>query len=464
MPRVTTLPAFMPEMPALPGALPASGAVPQTSALPGVALDFAGLLDAATPATMPAPLPPTPATMWAEPAAEIAAPALAVPTGKALPEPGVQLPLAVPPLVSTPERAALPSGDDAMPAAPAPADGDEGATPVPLPPSEPAPDSARPALAAEPDDHDAPAPVPALENSDPAQIAALIPAPLAPSAAPMPPAPIVVTAKSDPPAVARVLRAAQSPVMLAENVPLPARVAMPVAATEDTSDDGAPPSSAQPSSAQPSPAQPSPAMPSAPLAALSGPEAPAPTPPPVLANLAPAPQQPAAAPASPAPEQRPASAQIESTIAQVGDIREALRSARPEMTLRHAEFGMVSLRVEQAAPDNWRAVLASRDPGFVPAIHAALADRSVAAASDSAASFFGQSGTGQNGTADQRYGASPNSGQGGSQPYLGHSGSRDGEAAPDHRRPSTAAALAARGEEREEGSGSRATTPGGMFA
>jgi hypothetical protein len=30
----------------------------------------------------------------------------------------------------------------------------------------------------------------------------------------------------------------------------------------------------------------------------------------------------------------------------VGEIREALRAARPEMTVRHADFGFVSLRLE----------------------------------------------------------------------------------------------------------------------
>jgi hypothetical protein len=136
------------------------------------------------------------------------------------------------------------------------------------------------------------------------------------------------------------------------------------------------------------------------------------------------------------------------------------------MTLQHGEFGFVALRLEQAGAQDWRAVLASRDPGFVPAIHAALAERAVAAASASADSgqFLGQPGGGQNGPSDQRYGASPNGGQGGSQPSLGHSANRDGEAAPDHRHPSTAAALAARAEEGEEASGSPAGQARGMFA
>lgn len=170
-------------------------------------------------------------------------------------------------------------------------------------------------------------------------------------------------------------------------------------------------------------------------------------------------------PAEPrAPAVAAAAPKVESAIAQVGDIREALRAARPAMTLPHAEFGMVSLRLEPAAPDQWRAVLASRDPGFVPAVQAALETRAIAAAAEASSNFAGQNGTGQNGTSDHRYGASPNGGQGTSQPYLGQSGSRDGEAAPDHRRPSTAAALAARGEGEADDPGGRAHGAGGLFA
>ncbi len=135
----------------------------------------------------------------------------------------------------------------------------------------------------------------------------------------------------------------------------------------------------------------------------------------------------------------------------MGEIREALRAARPEMTLRHADFGFVSLRVEPTGTQDWRAVLASRDPGFVPAIHAALAERAVAATADTAStsSNTGQNGTAQNGAGDQRYGASPNGGQGSSQPYLGHSPGRD-EGQPSHpqnRQPSTTDAVASRASE-----------------
>jgi hypothetical protein len=194
--------------------------------------------------------------------------------------------------------------------------------------------------------------------------------------------------------------------------------------------------------------------------------APSPAPSHPVTTPVPTPPQLAERPADPrgAAPTAPAAPQRESAIAQVGDIREALRNARPAMTLQHAEFGAVSLRLEPAAPDQWRAVLASRDPGFVPAIHAALADRAVAAAAETSASFSGHSGASQNGAGDQRYGSSPNQGQGSPQPYLGQSGTRDGEAAPDHRRPSTAAALAARGGSEAEDPAALAPGTGGLFA
>jgi hypothetical protein len=120
------------------------------------------------------------------------------------------------------------------------------------------------------------------------------------------------------------------------------------------------------------------------------------------------------------------------------------------MTVRHTEFGHVSLRIETSGTQEWRAVLASRDPGFVPAIHAALAERAVAATSD--ASSMGGSGAnaGQNGTSDHRYGSSPNGGQGSSQPYFsqygGQSGPREeGQSShPQNRQPSTTDAVVAR--------------------
>lgn len=130
--------------------------------------------------------------------------------------------------------------------------------------------------------------------------------------------------------------------------------------------------------------------------------------------------------------------QQESAIAQVGELREALRAARPEMTLRHAEFGLVSLRIEAAGANDWRAVLASRDPGFVPAIQAALADRGIAAAAETASTNTGTNSggnPGQNGASEQRYGFSQGAGQGSPQPYLEQSGKRDGDGSPHQRQP-----------------------------
>lgn len=159
-------------------------------------------------------------------------------------------------------------------------------------------------------------------------------------------------------------------------------------------------------------------------------------PPPSLASSpvqAPATAPPAAVPAAPvivaAPElsapSEPArtapSPQLEQTITAVGDLREAMRAARPQMTLPHAEFGAVSLRLEATGAQDWRVVLASRDPGFVPAIQAALGERAVAAAAETSLAGNG----GQSGSGEPRYGSSLGSGQGGSQPYSGQSHSRD---------------------------------------
>lgn len=462
------------------------------AAAEGAGLDFAGLLGAAfAPAAVPTlpaggnkpagegepALPPGPAAPPIFSTAAFAQSPLTGlpvphPTGKNVPEGGASLPPAVPAPVSAavPAPAAarpLPLGGalladsveaddvaaeapDAPPApaasafageaaahpAPGAAPGAGPVTPRPSPAEDdPAPDGSSRADA----DTDAP-------TTDPAVLAALVP----PTATPPAPAPA--------PAPVRLHRA--GPLLPADRTiaPLPARVTLPPAAdstppAEDAAEGPAASLSALASAPAPAPL---PATDSAPQPAQSAPmlAAPAPTP------AAPAPDR-IEAPRTPAPQQ-------ESAIAQVGDLREALRSARPEMTLRHAEFGFVSLRLEQPAPEQWRAVLASRDPGFVPAIQAALAERAVAAAGASADSgqFMGQNGAfqnggGQNGTSDHRYGASPNAGQGGLSPYLGQSGGRDGEPAPDHRRPSTAAALAARGQDGEEGSG---TDTHGLFA
>lgn len=136
-----------------------------------------------------------------------------------------------------------------------------------------------------------------------------------------------------------------------------------------------------------------------------------------------------------------APAQLESAIEQFTETREAARSNRPELTLRHQEFGAVNVRLE-ALGNDLRATLSARDPGFVPAIQTALADRAVAASNEAS---FGQSprGNEQGGTntgsssgsagqgwnSDARYGSSTGSGQGGSQPYSEHIETHDEDAA-----------------------------------
>lgn len=499
VPNVTTMPPFLSEMPTLPGAFAASGAVTQPSGPAG--LDFAGLLDAA--ALPLSPVTMVPALPEAEPAAlpvvspsgvmgQMPAPAADMAGGRNLPEPGAQLPLALPvfplPVSASPASAPTPAPVPACAPTPAPpeplamlaatssADPVAGERParaltkadaadyMPYPPPGPAalPAPAAPALPA-----DETTPPAKKVASHPEPIVATAPDPLpAVTAWPQPSgASVALVVPSTPPQPA--LSAAITPDPLAHTR---AVRAASMAAVRGVLPAGTAPDAAIPA-AEPAPTlslasatgleTPAPAVPAVPfdLQAAAQRE---PAPPPVLASLAPTPQTPAAA--DRAGEPRAPAPQVESAIEQVGSLREVMRSARPEMTLRHAEFGFVSLRLEQAAPDNWRAVLASRDPGFVPAIQAALSERSVAATSESAAGFPGQSGAAQNGTSDQRYGASPNGGQGSSQPYMGQSGSRDGEAAPDHRHASTSAAIAGRTEAEEEGSGGLAPSSGGLFA
>lgn len=171
----------------------------------------------------------------------------------------------------------------------------------------------------------------------------------------------------------------------------------------------------------------------------------------------PAPSHAPAAPAAPPPTLQPPApldprtdvrppVQLENTIEHLASAREAGRSASGDVTLRHHEFGAVNMRLEVAGGD-LRAVLAARDPGFVPAIQAALAERTVAAGQDASATAAGgqnngrgseqssshqgsQSGShpgSQSGSqgwsgasssqSDPRYGSSTGSGQGSPQPY-----------------------------------------------
>lgn len=94
------------------------------------------------------------------------------------------------------------------------------------------------------------------------------------------------------------------------------------------------------------------------------------------APAAPSPQTSAGSGAAPAP-----GSQIEQLVEALAVARQAGRDARGELALRHGEFGVVAIRLEQAEGET-RAVLAGRDPGFAPAIVAALADRASAGFAD----------------------------------------------------------------------------------
>jgi hypothetical protein len=127
--------------------------------------------------------------------------------------------------------------------------------------------------------------------------------------------------------------------------------------------------------------------------------------------------------------------QIENAIDRIEALRETGRAGHSELTVRHAEFGPVSLRIEPVAGD-LRAILSSRDPGFVQAIHTALIER---AAEAGGAGLNGQAGqqSGQQSSSGrpsdgqfawgqqhsgERYGSSPGSGQSAAQPYSRQEG------------------------------------------
>jgi hypothetical protein len=372
-----------------PVALPQPGAGPRDG---GAALDFAGLLPAARDAVAsgpdagsdPAALP----QMAPVPVAPVALPPARLPNAMILPEPGTALPDSgriMPEEKGLPDKAAI------------------------------AAQSATDPAAAE-----------ALDVQAPSSEASPVPVQTIPPLAPSLATPLL--AQAAPPAPARpAVRPLLNPAALSEKLaeaPLPATLAptltVPALAVAIDADPSAAPAATQPDALAEAaaPASPTPS---------SGPSLPAPA----AAPAASAQSQPATA-AAPAPAEARIAPQQDSAIAQVGELREALRAARPEMTLRHAEFGFVSLRVEATGAQDWRAVLASRDPGFVPAIQAALAERAISASSETSASNTG-SHHGQSGQSDQRYGFSQGSGQGSSQPYMEQSGKRD-EGASSHQR------------------------------
>jgi len=144
------------------------------------------------------------------------------------------------------------------------------------------------------------------------------------------------------------------------------------------------------------------------------------------------------------------SPQLESTIDRLTESRSAVQANRPELTMRHQEFGAITMRLDAGGGD-LRATLSARDPGFVPAIQAALAERSVAASSDTASSaqkghdqqgsqtnaqsgsqsgaFAGSQGQGWN--SQGTYGSSTGAGQGTSQPYTAQTNSQEDELGSD---------------------------------
>jgi hypothetical protein len=105
-----------------------------------------------------------------------------------------------------------------------------------------------------------------------------------------------------------------------------------------------------------------------------------------MVQTAPA-REPAPAPA-PAPAQSPATvplsapgSQLEQLVEALAVAREAGKGARGDVTVRHAEFGLVAIRLEQVEGET-RAQISGRDPGFAPAAIAALVDRGSAGLAD----------------------------------------------------------------------------------
>ena len=408
----------------------------------GAAPDFAGLLTAAIPEAVP----PPPASLAALPgAAEHVGGPLALPGGTILPDIGTGLPHkpgGVVPVIPLPFAGKGAGLSEPLPEAVSEAPTENLTDPMPSA----APDVAAPAAAPPV----AEAPAAAAAQSGEVELDDESPPPTGDLAAHEPFASVVADTAPVPAAIAALIPVVQpglAPATFGRDTAIAPRAAVraptgtPVSAvlaglpqanpTADLPFDPAPAAGAD---LAPDPL----ALEAEPASAPAGQPAPAPASSQVPAAPALVPSAPIAERAEP----RAPAVNQESAIAAVGEIREALRAARPEMTLRHADFGFVSLRVESTGAEGWRAVLASRDPGFVPAIQTALAERAVAAASDTASTN-----TGQNGTSDQRYGASPNGGQGSSQPYLGHSHSREqgGSAHPhSQRQPSTTDTVAGR--------------------
>lgn|GEM_PF-1481657 len=217
---------------------------------------------------------------------------------------------------------------------------------------------------------------------------------------------------------------------------VPAPRVLPVAAAVDAPADSADLAAALPGLARTASAARSPGE--AASSAASGPLSPAALATPALASptsaaapalaLAPSPALVAEAGAALGDATRPApGADAEAVLDQISALRDAARSVRSEVVLRHGEFGTVNLRIDAAgASGEWRALISNRDPGFVPAVQAALAERAVAASAETSANLTHQNSGGHSGgqaagqgSGQSPYGSSPGSQQGSSQPYSG---------------------------------------------
>lgn len=204
------------------------------------------------------------------------------------------------------------------------------------------------------------------------------------------------------------------------------------------------------------PQTPAPSLPAPPSAAQQSLQAgvdtaaPQPAAPQAQAITAPtAPQPSAQVPASDPGNAARLAAQLESTIDQLTETRSNLQASKPELTVRHQEFGAITMRLETLGND-LRATLSARDPGFVPAIQSALAERAVAVSGETASSSGQRSAeqsnsqssnlansNGQGWHSDGRYGSSTGSGQGTSQPYTGQTENRDEDRSSNPGRTST---------------------------
>ena len=298
---------------------------------------------------------------------------------------------------------------------------------------------------------DAPALLPAHPPTDLAASpeASLLSLPLTAVPALTAPAPAVMASAAKAPG-ALAGAAGVPPINLAAAVP----AALPAASNRIATPGGKSPASGDPLIDLAAPASPS----STPSPALASPtSAAAPVPvfasSPAMVSEAGAAQGAGSQPGSGAPD-------FDSAAEQLASYRDAARSARPELTLRHGEFGAVHIRLEaSASAGDWRAILSSRDPGFVPAVQTALAASSSGDSTGQQGSHFGSrsgdpgaGGPGSQGSGQSLYGSSPGSGQGSSQPYSGQGSGQPRKAA------------ASADEAASEGITGTGTAPGGVFA